>query len=134
MHEISAQGMTVLRHLGDGTWTAFSASTAQRPKRFADTPEGRALALDSVAGAQLPNVLNISRVAHFIEALGRELGVPQGANSLEQALQAWLWEHVPDARVGISQGDYYRYELEMRASSAQRGATVCVAGTLGGAD
>jgi predicted component of type VI protein secretion system len=110
-----------------------AASSAQRPKRFADTPEGRALALDSLAGAELRNVLNISRVAHFIEALGRELDVSQGASALEQALQAWLREHVPDARVSISQGDYYRYELELRAASPQSDATLRVAGTLGDA-
>jgi type VI secretion system protein ImpC len=131
MHDISAQGITPLRHRGDGTAAPFSANSTQRPKRFADTLEGRAMALDSLAGAQLSNVLNISRVAHFIETLGREPDVSQDASSLEHALQAWLREYVPGARVSVSQGDYYRYELELRPSSTQPGVTVCVAGTLG---
>jgi type VI secretion system protein ImpC len=133
MHDLSAQGIVVLRHRGDGTAAAFSVSSTQRPKRFADTAEGRALALDSLAGAQLTNVLNISRVAHFIEALGRKLGMSQGASSLEQALQAWLREQVPSASIRVSEGDYYRYELELHAASPQSDATLRVAGTLGNA-
>ncbi len=108
-----------------------SVGSAQRPRRFADTPEGNAMALDSLAGARLSNVLNISRIAHFIEALGRELGVEQSASSLERALQQWLRDQVPGARVSVSQGDYYRYELELHPSSAEPGVTVRVAGSLG---
>lgn len=131
MHDLSAQGITVLRLTSDAAAAPFAAGSSQRPKRFADTPEGRVMALDSLAAAQLPNVLNISRVAHFIEAFARGLRVLHGASFLEKALQAWLQERVPGAVISVSQGDYYRYELELQPSGAPPEVSTRVAGTLG---
>jgi hypothetical protein len=113
------------------TVAPLSSISAQRPKRFADTREGRIADGDARAAAQLSNVLNISRVAHYVEALGRELGVHQGAESLHAALQGWLDDHVPGARVDLITGDYLRYELELRRVDGDTGGSVWVAGTLG---
>jgi type VI secretion system protein ImpC len=147
MRDLSAQGFIALRDRQEAPAAPFSANSTQRPKRFSDTPEGRAMELNHRAGAQLPNVLNICRVAHFLEALGREVGASQGAGSLESALQQWLWEHVSEtdasdaegdrgkpfreARIRVSARDYYRYELEARPSREELDFTVWVAGTLG---
>jgi type VI secretion system protein ImpC len=147
MRGMSAEGFIPLRDRRDAPPVPFSANSTQRPKRFADTPEGRAMALNHRAGAQLPNILNICRVAHFIETLGRELGVSKGASALERALQQWLWEYVSEmdaacarsdrgnpfreARIRVSAGDYYRYELEARSLHEKLDFTVWVAGTLG---
>jgi type VI secretion system protein ImpC len=144
---MSANGFIALRDRRDGPPVPFSVKTTQRPKRFADTPEGRAMELNYRAGTDLPNILNICRVAHFVEALARELDVSQGAASLERVLQQWLVELVieaipsdaevdrvkpfHEARIQVSAGDYFRYELEVRPRHEELDFTVWVAGTLG---
>lgn len=147
--DMSAQGFIPLRDRRDAPPVPFSANSTQRPKRFPHTPEGRSMGLNYRAGAELANVLNICRVAHFLEALGRQLGVSQGAASLEQALQQWLWDQVSDrapadakgdgkpfyeAHIRVSAHDYYRYELEARHVDEKIDFTVWVAGTLGEVD
>jgi type VI secretion system protein ImpC len=143
LHEISDQGFIALRDRGDGTVVADSAVSTQRPKHFADTPEGRAAELDCRTGALLSNVLNISRVAHYLEAVGRELGVSDDAESLERALQRWLAEQLVEgapthhrkplreANLTISDRGYYRYELQVRPAQEALEFDLRVAGSLG---
>ena len=129
--DVSAEGLVALRARSDGTCTAFDATSAQKPKRFADTQEGRLLARCAIAGARFPNVLRISRLAHFVEALARDFGVARGAQSLERALQGRLDECEQGASVDVSEGEYLRYVLTLPVPGEPPGTVVRVAGALG---
>ena len=70
--DLIAGGFAVLvEHEGSAPKFSSVRST-HLPKRFADTPEGRAAAIDNQASAELANVLTIARLAHFVEAIAIE--------------------------------------------------------------
>ena len=146
MKDMASAGLIPIARRPDGSAASCSSNSAQRPKRFPDTHEGRARELNSRAAADLPNVLNISRLAHYIEALGDQAAASQDLESLEQDLQQWLWETicggepvkdsaervepVREARISLSDHGYLRYELQLQTSREEGAVTLWLAGAL----
>ncbi len=117
-----------------GVGSRFSAArSAHRPRRFADTEEGRAAANSSRAGGELANVLTISRLAHFVEAMAQELLPAIETADLERALQHWLSHAATaesrEAHIVVTEPGYVRYELTVRPRDGGSGC-VEVAGRL----
>ena len=104
----------------------FEVRSAYRSRRFADTADGRAAALQSRASGDLANVLTISRLAHYVEAVARELRGLDAAG-IERALREWL---PPAARIEVTETGYLRYELAISGESEGREVTLRVAGAL----
>jgi type VI secretion system protein ImpC len=122
---------------GEGLSPRFSsARSAHRPKRFADTAEGRAAAIHSRASAELANVLTISRMAHFVEAIATVLPPGVTADDLERALQDWLSHSVTEAlgieeaSLAVTEPGYLRYELTLGLRDRGSGFSLEVAGRL----
>ena len=134
--DLIAGGFTVLAER-EGIAPKFSSvRSTHLPKRFADTPEGRAAAIDNQASAELANVLTISRLAHFVEAIAIERLPGVEASDLERVLQQWLVHYaaeVPSAEeadTAVTEPGYLRYELTVRRAEGGSSATLLVAGRL----
>lgn len=75
----------------------FSANSVQRPRRFADTEEGRRLQADFRLGTQLPYIFIVTRIAHYIKVLQREqIGSWKSRAELEKELNTWLRQYISD--------------------------------------
>jgi len=74
-----------------------SATSAHRPRRFADTEEGRAAATGERLGAQLPYMFLVCRLAHFLKWVQREkIGQWNDRGALQRELDTWLRQYVSD--------------------------------------
>jgi len=110
--------------------------TAYRPRRFADTDEGRAAAMEDAAKVPLSNTLRLCRIAHYLEAIAAE--VPEGTDdeNLEAFLQSWLDQTVANlpgvdrARLSVTRPSYLRYDLSVDCTSAGASFTQTLAGRL----
>src|SRR5690606_4836659 len=72
-YELAEQGFIGLVFRKDSNNAAFfSANSTQRPRRFGDTPEGRAAQTSSLLGTRLPYMFVITRLAHYLKVLQRE--------------------------------------------------------------
>jgi type VI secretion system protein ImpC len=75
----------------------FSANSPQKPKIFANTPEGKAAETNYRLGTQLPYVFVITRIAHYIKVLQREqIGSAKERGDLERELNKWISQYVVD--------------------------------------
>jgi type VI secretion system protein ImpC len=145
--DLAEQGLLPLLDDGEGNAVFRFANSTQGPRRFADTPEGRAADVNHRAGRQLGNVLITSRLAHFIEALGHELGTDTQPSELEQVLQRWLSQYVAtsespvaesrgprplrEAHIAVTDQGWYRYELEVCPAHEEPCGALRLAGRLG---
>lgn len=74
-----------------------SASSTHKPRRFADTEEGRAAWTGERLGAQLPYVFLVCRLAHFLKWVQRErIGQWNDRGALQRELDLWLRQYVSD--------------------------------------
>ena len=74
-----------------------SAPSAQRPRRQADTEEGRAAWAGERLGAQLPYVFLVCRLAHYLKRVQRErIGQWDSRQALQKELDVWLRQYVSD--------------------------------------
>lgn len=74
-----------------------SAATPKKPRRFADTEEGRAAWTGERLGAQLPYVFLVSRLAHFLKWVQRErIGQWNDRSALQRELDLWLRQYISD--------------------------------------
>lgn len=75
----------------------FSANSVQRPKVFAKTPEGQAAQTNYMLGTQLPYMMIINRLAHYLKVLQREqIGSWKERPDLERELNNWIRQYVAD--------------------------------------
>ena len=110
--------------------------TAYRPKRFADTFEGRAAAVEDDARGLLSNTLRICRLAHYVETIA--IASPEGADeeALQASLQSWLDQAVVEvpavdrAKISVTRPSYLRYELSIDCAVDGACFTQTVAGRL----
>ncbi len=96
--ELSAQGFIplIVRKNTDSA-AFFSAHSVQRPRFFGTNPEGREAELHFRLGTQLPYMLVVSRLAHYIKVLQREnIGTWKERGDLENALNLWIRQYVAD--------------------------------------
>ncbi len=74
-----------------------SAPSAQRPRRQADTEEGRAAWAGERLGAQLTYVFLVCRLAHYLKRVQRErIGQWDSRQTLQKELDVWLRQYVSD--------------------------------------
>ncbi|MGC3998840.1 MAG: type VI secretion system contractile sheath large subunit [Anaeromyxobacter sp.] len=97
-YELSEQGLIGLTYKKDTDSACFfSANSAQRPKTFANTAEGKAAETNFRLGTQLPYMFIMTRLAHYVKVLQREqLGSWKERGQLERELNAWMSQYVAD--------------------------------------
>ncbi|HLT98204.1 MAG TPA: type VI secretion system contractile sheath large subunit [Burkholderiaceae bacterium] len=75
----------------------FSANSAQKPKFFGNTKEGKEAETNYKLGTQLPYIFVVSRLAHYIKVLQREnIGTWKERADLEGELNNWIRQYVAD--------------------------------------
>lgn len=75
----------------------FSANSVQKPKTFADTPEGRADQTNYKLGTRLPYMMIISRLAHYLKVIQRDnLQSWQSPVKMKTELENWLRQYAAD--------------------------------------
>lgn len=97
-YELSEQGFIPLTmRKGSNNAAFFSANSAQLPKIFANTPEGKDAELNYKLGTQLPYLFAITRMSHYIKILQREhIGSWRERSDLERELNKWIKQYIAD--------------------------------------
>jgi type VI secretion system protein ImpC len=96
--ELSEQGFIPLAYRkGEDNAAFFSANSAQKPKTFANTPEGKQAEANFRLGTQLPYMFIMTRLAHYLKVLQREqIGSWKERADLERELNNWIGQYVAD--------------------------------------
>ena len=97
-YELSEQGFIPLTmRKGSNNAAFFAANSAQMPKIFANTPEGKDAELNYKLGTQLPYLFAITRMSHYIKVLQREhIGSWRERSDLERELNKWIKQYIAD--------------------------------------
>ncbi|VFQ44896.1 type VI secretion system contractile sheath large subunit [Desulfoluna butyratoxydans] len=75
----------------------FSANSIQKAKKFPNTAEGKASETNFRLGTQLPYMLVINRLAHYLKVIQREnIGVWKERVDLQRELNDWIRQYVVD--------------------------------------
>jgi type VI secretion system protein ImpC len=100
-YELSEEGFIGLTFRKDSDNACFfSANSAQKPKYFGQSEEGRAAELNYRLGTQLPYMFIICRLAHYLKVLQREqIGTWKERADLEKELNDWIGQYVADMDV-----------------------------------
>ena len=142
--ELAEEGfISLTMRKGSDNAAFFSANSIQKPKRFANTKEGKDAETNYKLGTQLPYMFIINRLAHYIKVLQREqIGSWKERADLERELNAWIMQYVADqenppsevrsrrplraARIDVSDvaGDpgWYRVSMSVRPHFKYMGA------------
>ncbi|WP_025809799.1 type VI secretion system contractile sheath large subunit [Pseudomonas chlororaphis] len=96
--ELSTEGFIPLTMRKDSDNAAFfSANSVQRPKVFQKTPEGQAAQTNYMLGTQLPYMMIVNRLAHYLKVLQREqIGSWKERQDLERELNNWIRQYIAD--------------------------------------
>jgi type VI secretion system protein ImpC len=131
----------------------FSANSVQKAKSFGNSAEGKEAEMNYRLGTQLPYLLIVNRLAHYLKVLQREhIGSWKTRNDLDRELNAWIRQYVADqdnppasvrsrrplreAKVIVSdiegQAGWYKVELSVRPHFKYMGAafTLSLVGKL----
>ena len=97
-YELSEQGFIPLTmRKGSNNAAFFAANSAQLPKIYANTPEGKEAELNYKLGTQLPYLFAITRMSHYIKILQREhIGSWREKADLERELNKWIKQYIAD--------------------------------------
>lgn len=75
----------------------FSANSCQAPKVFPNTEEGKAAELNFKLSTQLPYMMIMNRLAHYIKVIQREnIGTWKERTDLERELNKWISQYVTE--------------------------------------
>jgi type VI secretion system protein ImpC len=143
--ELAEEGFIALTmRKGSDNASFFSANSAQKPKTFGVSKEGKIAETNYKLGTQLPYMFIINRLAHYIKVLQREqIGSWKERTDLEIELNKWIKQYVSDqenpsadvrsrrplreARIMVSdvEGDpgWYRVEMAVRPHFKYMGAS-----------
>lgn len=143
-YELSESGFIALTmRKGSDNAAFFSANSIQKPKVFPNTKEGKEAETNYKLGTQLPYMMLINRLAHYIKVLQREqIGSWKERQDLEGELNTWIRQYVADqenpssdvrsrrplraAKIEVSdiEGDpgWYRVSLSVRPHFKYMGA------------
>ncbi len=96
--ELSEQGFIALTMRKDSDNACFfSANSAQKPKYFGQSEEDREAETNYRLGTQLPYMMVINRLAHYIKVIQREnIGSWKTRTELQDELQNWISQYVVD--------------------------------------
>jgi type VI secretion system protein ImpC len=97
-YELAEQGFIALTmRKGSDNATFFSANSVQKPKFFGNSAEGKEAETNYKLGTQLPYMMMINRLAHYIKVLQREnIGSWKTRSDLETELNNWIRQYVAD--------------------------------------
>ncbi len=88
-------GLTMRK--GSDNAAFFSANSAQKPKYFGTSKEGKEAETNYKLGTQLPYMFIMNRLAHYIKVLQREqIGSWKERSDLERELNQWIKQYVSD--------------------------------------
>jgi type VI secretion system protein ImpC len=96
--ELAEEGFIALTmRKGSDNAAFFSANSVQKPKFFGLSKEGKEAELNYKLGLQLPYMLIISRLAHYLKTIQREnIGTWTERVDLETELNTWIRQYVVD--------------------------------------
>ncbi|WP_437669421.1 type VI secretion system contractile sheath large subunit [Sorangium sp. So ce131] len=99
--ELSEEGFIGLTFRKDSDNACFfSANSAQKPKYYGQSEEGRAAEMNYRLGTQLPYMFIMCRIAHYLKVLQREqIGTWKERADLEKELNDWIGQYVADQDV-----------------------------------
>jgi type VI secretion system protein ImpC len=94
--ELAEQGFIALTmRKGSDNAAFFSANSTQKPKYFGNTEEGKKAEMNYKLGSQLPYMMTINRLAHYIKVLQREnIGSWKSKQELTNELNNWIRQYV----------------------------------------
>jgi len=97
-YELAEEGFIALTmRKGSDNAAFFSASSAQKPKFFGHSEEGKNAELNYRLGTQLPYLFIVNRLAHYLKVLQREqIGAWKERTDLELELNKWIRQYVAD--------------------------------------
>ncbi len=97
-YELAEEGFIALTmRKGSDNAAFFSANSAQKSKLFPDTPEGKAAELNFKLSTQLPYMMVMNRLAHYIKVIQREnIGTWKERVDLERELNKWISQYVTE--------------------------------------
>lgn len=97
-HMMSEEGfVSLVFDRASGGAMIHSASSSQRPRRYADTEEGRAAYASERLGAQLPYIFLVCRLSHYLKRVQSErIGQWDSRQTLQKELSDWLRGFVSD--------------------------------------
>lgn len=144
-YEMAEEGFIALTmRKGSDNAAFFSANSVQKPKQFPNTRAGKEAETNFRLGTQLPYMMIVNRLAHYIKVLQREqIGSWKERQDLERELNTWIRQYVADqenppaevrsrrplraARITVSdvEGDpgWYRVVLAVRPHFKYMGAS-----------
>lgn len=152
--ELSEQGFIgLVFRKGSDNASFFSANSAQKPKFFGNSAEGKIAETNYKLGTQLPYMYIISRLAQYIKVIQREnIGSWKSRTDLERELNSWLGQFVSDmpdpsvevrsrrplrdAKIEVNEVDgepgWYRCQIQVRPHFKYMGAdfTLSLVGKL----
>ncbi|MGF1908694.1 type VI secretion system contractile sheath large subunit [Vibrio kasasachensis] len=96
--ELAEEGFIALTmRKGSDNAAFFSANSIQKPKAFPNTREGKEAETNYKLGTQLPYMMIINRLAHYVKVLQREqIGAWKERQDLERELNGWIKQYVAD--------------------------------------
>jgi len=75
----------------------FSANSAQKPKNFGQSKEGKEAELNYKLGTQLPYMFVANRLAHYLKVIQREnIGSWKERTDLDRELNTWIRQYIAD--------------------------------------
>ncbi len=97
-YELAEEGFIALTmRKGSDNAAFFSANSVQKPKFFGQGAEGKTAELNYKLGTQLPYMMIVNRLAHYLKVLQREqLGSWKERTDLETELNKWIRQYVAD--------------------------------------
>ena len=97
-YELSEEGFIALTmRKGADNAAFFSANSCQKAKVFANTPEGKEAELNYRLSTQLPYMMIMNRLAHYIKVIQREnIGTWKERTDLERELNKWISQYVTE--------------------------------------
>ncbi|WP_312597573.1 type VI secretion system contractile sheath large subunit [Stutzerimonas nitrititolerans] len=97
-YELAEEGFIALTmRKGSDNAAFFSANSAQKPKFFGNSEEGKTAELNYKLGTQLPYLFIVNRLAHYLKVLQREqIGAWKERTDLEMELNKWIRQFVAD--------------------------------------
>jgi len=96
--ELAEEGFIALTmRKGSDNAAFFSANSIQKPQIFPNTKEGKEAETNYKLGTQLPYMMIINRLAHYVKVLQREqIGAWKERQDLERELNSWIKQYVAD--------------------------------------
>ena len=97
-YELSEEGFIALTmRKGADNAAFFSANSCQKAKTFANTPEGKEAELNYRLSTQLPYMMIMNRLAHYIKVIQREnIGTWKERADLNRELNKWISQYVTE--------------------------------------